>query len=83
MVFKKYKKCIKKVLTIYKNDGKLKISKEDKRMKKRKLRKWVKVVLLVIALVGLVKFNEVITKDAIRDCVNAGNDYNMCEKGLR
>lgn len=52
-------------------------------MKKRKLRSWVKVVLLVIALVGLVKINEAITKDAINDCIKAGNSPLMCEKGLK
>lgn len=52
-------------------------------MKRLKLRKWVKVSLGVLIIIGVVSFANSFTNNAVDKCVNAGNDVNFCESGLR
>lgn len=56
-------------------------------MKKLKLRKWVKEtlfigILLIISGIILSMAAEYHDREII-NCVEAGNSYNFCEKGLR
>lgn len=52
-------------------------------MKKLRLKKWVKVVMVVSAFTFLIVLYNNQYKNAVRQCVNAGNSQNYCESGLR
>ena len=51
--------------------------------KKLRLRSWVKKTLIITTLVATVVFQNVSYENAVRTCIQNGNNISYCENGLR